>query len=151
MKIYFLIVLIIFGFAQSQKNCGETKNNRNESAGNKIMAEKTVEKTNFDNLPDGVKLTDKVRKDVTGEKGEVVSIETTTVEKELKNLGAKYDGGKLVDKNGKEIKFYKPPVRGISQGFEEDERQRELDEKELKELKEKYTVVILYVNPREVS
>ena len=144
MKIYFLIVFVVFGFVQTQKDCGKANNeNRNKTAENKTMPENKTEKTKFENLPDGVKLTDEAVNQTTNEK--------TTVEKELQNLGAKYSGEKLVDKNGKEIKFYKPPVRGASQGFEEDEKQRKLDEQELKELKEKYTVIILYVNPFEVS
>ena len=144
MKIYFLIAFLAFGFMQSQKVCNKDNlENDNKTATNKAMPEKTVEKMNFDNLPDGVKLSDQTVKEGTDEK--------STVEKDLQKLGAKYDGGKFVDKNGKEIKFYKPPVRGASQGFEEDQKQRERDEKELKDLKEKYTLIILYVNPFEVS
>lgn len=144
MKIYFLITFLVFGFVQTQKNCGKANTvNQNKTAANKEMNANETEKTKFDDLPDGVKLTDKAVNQTTNEK--------TTIEKELQNLGAKYSGGKLVDKNGKEIKFYKPPVRGASMGFEEDERQRKIDEKELKDLKEKYAVIILYVDPREVS
>lgn len=142
MKIYFLIAFLAFGFVQNQKNCGKANTeNKNQTVINKTMPEN--KETKFDDLPDGVKLSDETVKEGTNEK--------SIVEKDLKNLGAKYEGGKLVDSKGKEIKFYKPPVRGISQGFEEDERQRKLDEKELMELKEKYTVIILYVNPFEVS
>ena len=144
MKIYFLIVFVAFGSMQTQKDCGKAKTeNQNKSATNKVMNSNKTEKTKFDDLPDGVKLTDEAVNQTTNEK--------TTVEKELNNVGAKYESGKLVDKSGKEIKFYKPPVRGASMGFEEDERQRKLDEQELKDLKEKYTVIILYVNRLAVS
>lgn len=144
MKIYFLIAFLVFGFVQTQKDCGKANNeNQNKPAANKAMNSNKTEKTKFDDLPDGVKLTDEAVNQATNEK--------TTVEKELNNVGAKYENGKLVDSKGKEIKFYKPPVRGASQGFEEDERQRKLDERELMDLKEKYTVIILYVNPFEVS
>lgn len=143
MKIYFLIAFLIFGFVQTQKDCGKTNiENKNKTATNKTMPE-NKEKNSWDNLPDGVKLTDKTVIEGTNE--------TSTVEKDLRNAGAIFVDGKLFDENGKEIKFYKPPVRGASQGFEEDERQRKLDEKELKDLKEKYAVIILYVNPFEVS
>lgn len=142
MKIYFLITFLVFGFMQTQKDCGKA-NTENSNKANKTMANNKTEKTKFDDLPDGVKLTDEAVNQTTNEK--------TTVEKELQNVGAKYADGKLVDKNNKEIKFYKPPVRGASMGFEEDERQRKIDEQELKDLKEKYTVIILYVNPFEVS
>ncbi len=144
MKIFFLIAFLAFSFMQSQKSCNkENLENGNKTATNKAMPEKTVGKMNFENLPDGVKLSDQTVKEGTDEK--------STVEKDLQKIGAKYDGDKLVDKNGKEIKFYKPPVRGASQGFEEDQKQRKIDEKELKDLKEKYTLIILYVNPFEVS
>ena len=103
--------------------------------------------TKFDNLPDGVKLSDEVKKEVKNDNGKVVSFKIITVEAELKNLGAKYESDKLVDSKGKEIRFYKPPVRGASQGYEEDKKQQERDAKELAELQKKYTVIILYVNP----
>lgn len=103
--------------------------------------------TKFDRLPDGVKLSDEIRNDVKNNKGEVVSFKIITVEEKLKELGAKYEREKLVDRDGKEIRFYTPPVRGASQGFEEDKKQSERDAKELAELQKKYTVIILYVNP----
>ena len=115
-----------------------------------MMTNQTKEMTKFDRLPDGVKLSDEVRKDVLNDKGEVVSYKTITVEEKLKELGAKYENDKLVDRDGKEIRFYTPPVRGASQGFEEDAKQRERDKKELDELQKKYTVIILYVDPRKV-
>ena len=62
-------------------------------------------------------------------------------------MGKKYENEKLVDRNGKEIRFYTPPVRGASQGYEEDKKQQERDAKELSDLQKKYTVIILYVNP----
>ncbi|CAN5291694.1 hypothetical protein BH20ACI1_BH20ACI1_10880 [soil metagenome] len=145
MKICFLLIFTMFGFFQNQ--CDKNKvSNVNKSA-NTIM----TNQTKFDRLPDGVKLSDEVRKDVLNDKGEVVSYETITVEEKLKELGAKYENEKLVDRDGREIRFYTPPVRGTSQGFEEDEKQRERDKKELDELQSKYTVIILYVDPRKVS
>ncbi len=114
-----------------------------------MMTNQTMAK--LDRLPDGIEPNTKVRKYVKNDKGEVVSYETITVEEKLKELGAKYENDKLVDRNGREIRFYTPPVRGTSQGFEEDAKQRESDKKELDELQSKYTVIVLYVDPRKVS
>jgi hypothetical protein len=108
------------------------------------------EDVKFKDLPDGVKLDDEVRDNQYDDKGEVVSYQIIKVEQKLKEIGAKYVDEKLVDKNGREIRFYKPPVRGASQGFEEDEKQRKRDEKELKDLKEKFTVIEIYINPLKV-
>ena len=136
--------------AQTDNKCGKSQmQNANKPITNKTMSNNATNETKFDRLPDGVKLTDQVRKDVTNNKGEIISTTMTTVEAELKELGAKYAADKLVDRRGKEIRFYTPPVRGTSQGFEEDQRQREADEKEFTELKKKYTVIILYFDPRQ--
>ncbi len=143
MKIYFLIIFAIFAMAQSQGQCDKDKMQN----ANKPMPSPTKEMTKIDKLPDGVNLNDEVRKEVKNDKGEVVSFKIITVEAELKNLGAKYENEKLVDRNGKEIRFYTPPVRGASQGYEEDKKQQERDAKELSDLQKKYTVIILYVNP----
>ncbi len=142
MKIYFLTILLVFGLAQSQANCDKSK----IKSANKTMPEQM---TKFDKLPDGASLTDEVREETKGENGEV-SYKIITVEEKLKEIGAKYSGEKLVDKNGREIRFYKPPIRGASQGFEEDQEQQKRDADELKSLKEEYTVIILYVNPLKV-
>ena len=144
MKIYFLIVFAVFAMAQSQAQCSKDKMQNT----NKPMPSPTKETTKFEKvLPDGVALSDEVKNEVKNDKGEVVSFKIITVEEKLKEIGAKYEGDKLVDSSGKEIRFYKPPVRGASQGIEEDKKQRERDEKELTELRKKYTVIILYENP----
>ncbi len=143
MKICFLIIFAVFAAAQSQGQCDKNKT----QGANKPMPSPTKEMTKFDRLPDGVKLNDEVKNDVKNDKGEIVSFKIITVEEKLKELGAKYENEKLVDSKGKEIRFYTPPVRGASQGYEEDQRQRQRDEKELAELQKKYTVIILYINP----
>lgn len=139
MKICFLIIFAVFAVAQSQGQCDKDK----VPNANKTMSNQTK----FDRLPDGVKLSDEVKNDIKNDKGEVVSFKIITVEEKLKELGAKYEKEKLVDRDGREIRFYTPPVRGASQGFEEDKKQSERDAKELAELQKKYTVIILYVNP----
>ncbi len=146
MKICFLMVFAIFGFLQNQ--CDKNKMSNTNKSANAMMTNQTKDATKFDRLPDDVKLSDEVRKDILNDKGEVVSYKTITVEEKLKEIGAKYENDKLVDRDGKEIKFYTPPVRGASQGFEEDAKQRERDAKKLADLQKKYTVIILYVDPR---
>ncbi len=141
MKIYLIMFFAVFAFVQTQAQCG--KKNTEKPKEEKTMANEDVK---FKDLPDGVKLDDEVRVDEFNDKGEVVSYKVITVEKKLREIGAKYVDNKLVDKDGMEIRFYKPPVRGASQGFEEDEKQRKRDEKEFAELKEKFTVIEIYVN-----
>lgn len=148
MKIYILIFFMVFAVAQVQGQCDKKGKEKTEKANaNKTMPE---EKTTFENLPDGAKLTDEVREVETDENGKIVSDEIITVKQKLEKMGAKYVEGKLVDADGREIRFYKPPVRGVSEGFEEDQRQAKRDAEELEKLKEKYTVIILYVNPLNV-
>lgn len=155
MKICFLMTFAVFGFFQNQCAKGETTNvNKTaaaNSAMNKTMTNQTKNADKFDRLPDGVKPNDEVRKDVLNEKGEVVSYRTITVGEKLNELGAKYEGDKLVDRDGREIKFYTPPVRGASQGFEEDAKQQARDAQKFADLQKKYTVIVLYIDPRKVS
>lgn len=160
MKIFLILIFSVFIMAQSQSNCGkenvkntnkiQMNNNSAKTAENKTMAEKTDDKTKYDNLPGNVKLTDEVKEEVRNEKGEIVSVNIITVEQALKKVGAKYEDGKLVDGTGTEIKFYSPPVRGMSQGYDLDMQQQEIDRKKLEELKAKYTVITLYIDARMV-
>lgn len=150
MKIFILMVLMVFAFAQSQAQCdkkGKMKTEKTNANKNKPMSD---EKTKFENLPDGAKLTDEVREIVKDEDDKIISDEIIKVEQKLRKIGAKYDDGKLIDADGRAIKFYKPPIRGISQGFEEDRKQAERDQKELEKLKKDFTVITLYVNPLKV-
>ena len=159
MKIFLILIFSVFIMAQSQSDCGrenvknmnkiQMNNNSAETAENKTMA-KTDGKIKYKNLPENVKLTDQVTKEVKNDKGEIVSNDLITVEQALKDVGAKDEGEKLVDKNGKEIRFYTPPVRGMSQGYDLDQKQQKIDRKQLEELKAKYTVIILYVDARMV-
>lgn len=148
MKIYILMFLMFFVVAQSQAQCNKKDKVKTEKVNaNKKMPE---EKTKFENLPDGAKLSDEVREIEKDENGKVISDEIITVEQKLRKIGGKYEDGKLVDADGREIRFYKPPIRGASQGFEEDQRQAKRDAEDLEKLKEKYKVIILYVNPLKV-
>ncbi len=148
MKSGFLTMFLVLSFAQSQANCDKSKiQNSNLLIANKVVTDKTPMK--FENLPDGVKLTDQVREEVKDENG-TVSYKIISVEEKLRKIAAKYKDDKLVDGNGKEIRFYKPPIRGASQGFEEDQRQQKRDAEDFKALNEKFTLIILYVDPRKV-
>lgn len=150
MKIFGLTIFLVFGLIQSQNDC-DARRMPSQNADQNVsrnMSEANKE-TRFDRLPDGVQLTDEVREEIKDAKGEI-SYQIITVREKLKELGARYEGDELVDAAGRQIRFYKPPVRGASQGFEEDREQREQDERELRELEQKYTVIILYVNPLKV-
>lgn len=140
MKIYLLILFIVFAVAQSSAQCSKTKKSKTE----KTTVSETIE---FKDLPDGVKLTDEVRVNKFNEDGIIISFELISVGQKLKQIGAKYVNGKLVDKTGKEIRFYKPQIPGASQGSSEDEKERKREEKKLAELKEKFTVIEIFVNP----
>ena len=114
------------------------------------MSDQTPENGKIERLPDGIEPETKVRKDTKNEKGEVVSTEILTVEQRLKELGAKYKDGKLIDDKNKEIRFFEPLCRGISEGFEEDKKARKEKEKEFAELEKNYTVIVLYCDPTQV-
>lgn len=101
----------------------------------------------YDRLPPDIMLDTEVRKDVLNRKGKVVSSEITTVEKRLKELKARYRKNVLVDGKGREIRFFEPLCRGVSAGFEEDQKAQKEKDRELASLKKKYTVIVLYCNP----
>ncbi|MGI8640715.1 MAG: hypothetical protein ACR2MG_12320 [Pyrinomonadaceae bacterium] len=151
MKICFLIIFAVFALAQVNDKCSRIKSqNSNEPNVNNTMSNRNKETTKFDRLPGGIKSDTKIRKDTKNNKGEVVSFEVVTAEQKLNELKAKYDGDKLVDGKGREIKFFEPLCRGVSQGFEEDEKARKEKERELAGLEKKYTVIVLYCDPRNV-
>ncbi len=151
MKIYFLIVFVVFIVGQSQGQCDKDKmQNTNKPAASSTMPNQGKETPKFDRLPDGIKPDTKIRKDTKNDKGEVVTFEVITAEQRLNELKAGYEGEKLVDSKGREIKFFEPLCRGVSQGFEEDEKARKEKEKELAELEKKYTVIVLYCDPQKV-
>lgn len=102
----------------------------------------------YDRLPPNITLETEARKDVLNDKGKVVSFAVTTVEKRLDELQARYKKGVLVDKKGRKIRFFEPLCRGVSAGAEQDEIDRKAKEKELTGLKKKYTVIVLYCDPR---
>ncbi len=147
MKIYFLIVFVLFAVVQAESQCGKKKSEKPKE--DKTMT-KNIDDIQYKDLPDDAKLTDEVRVNELNEKGEVIGYTTVTVEQKLREIGAKYLDGKLVDKNGREIRFFKPLVRGMSEGFEKDEEFRQSEEKRLNDLKEKFTVIEIFVNPLKV-
>jgi hypothetical protein len=101
----------------------------------------------YDRLPSNVTLETEVRKDVLNRSGKIVSSEVTTVGKLLKELKARYRKNVLVDGKGREIRFFEPLCRGVSAGFEEDQKAQKEKDRELAALKKKYTVIVLYCNP----
>lgn len=141
MKISFLIIFVLLGITQMNEQCS-----KNEKQSTNIT---TRTPTKFNQLPEGIEFDTEVEgKAIKNDKGEVNSYEITSVEKRLGELNAKYKGDKLVDDKNKEIKFFKPLCRGVSQGFEEDQREYEKSQNELAELKKKYTIITLHCDYR---
>ena len=145
MKIAFFIILVFFGFMQTQ-NCGDRKMQNSET--NVAATPKTA--TKFERLPPNIKPETEVRKEKKNDKGEVISFEITTVEKRLNELKARYEKDKLVDEKGKEIRFFEPLCRGVSAGLEQDEADQKAKDKELAELEKKYTVIVLHCDPTKI-
>lgn len=143
MKLTFFIIFALFGFLQTNQNC-EPKNMDNSEAKVLPTPKKQIK---FDRLPENITLETQVAKDVSDAKGKVISSEVTTVEKRLNELKAKYRKGKLVDGKGREIKFYDPQCRGVSQEFEEEQKEQKVKVGDLAELKKKYTVIVLACDP----
>ena len=146
MKLTFFMIFALFGLIQSNQNC-EQKTMQNA---NNMALPTPVKKMKYDRLPPNITAETEVRRDVLNSKGETVSSEIITVEKRLNELKARYKKGVLVDKKGKEIRFFEPLCRGVSAGFEQDQADQKAKDEELAELKKKFTVVILYCNPAKV-
>lgn len=146
MKLTLVLMVALFGFIQTTQNCdSKTMGNRNTD-----ISPTPPKQTKSYRLPEGIDLKTKVLKQVENDRGEVVSTEIVTVEKALSELKAKNSGEKLVDGKGREIKFFEPLCRGVSQGVDEDQTAQEAKQKELAELKKKYTVIVLYCDPEKV-
>jgi hypothetical protein len=150
MKTVFLFAMLFFGLVQANESCGEKAGNVEKNKNTSPTPQKKGENWRPENLPDDVKPETKVRIDVKNDKGQVTSTSVTTVEKTLNGLKARFENGKLVDRNGREIRFFAPLCRGVSQGPEEDEAARKAREKELSELEKKFTVIVLYCDPASV-
>ena len=97
-------------------------------------------------LPSGVKTTDVVSADLVGMGKEGPDVRKVTVKEKLTEMKARCRGGKLVDRAGKEIRFYRlkgcwgnPPADYL----EILEKQR----KDLEEMRKHYTVVEMTCNP----
>jgi len=146
MKTFILMTFVLLGTMQMNEQCDKNE----KPSANVTMPEPTKIPTKFNRLPEGIALNTEVKgKAVKNDEGEIISYEITTVEKRLTELKAKYEG-KLVDNNGREIRFFNPLCRGVSQGFEEDRRAHEKSENELAELKKNFTVIILHCDLRKL-
>lgn len=145
MKLIFLTIFTILIWQTSQSCDKKTMQNVNNNP-----SPTPQQKVKYDRLPKGITLETEVRKDTLNEKGEIISFEVITAEQRLNELKARYKKDVLVDEKGREIRFFEPLCRGVSAGFEQDERDRKEKEKELAELQKKYTVIILYCNPASV-
>jgi len=146
MKSTVFIILALLGVVQTNQNCDRKTMNNSEIEA--VPTPKAM--TKFDRLPEDIKLDTQVRKDVRDDKGQIISYATTTVEKRLNELKAHYKNDKLVDGKGKEIRFFDPLCRGVSGGFEEDQKAQKQKDEELTELEKKYTVIVVLCDPRNV-
>jgi hypothetical protein len=133
-----IIILIICG--TSQIMCAQSKSRKNPKTASQINS-----KPQYDCLPEEIKLDliVSVISKTPSLKGEV---ERETAKQRLDKLAARCKSGKLVDGKNKEIRFYQlkdcwgnPPI----------DYQEIIDkqQKELQELKKKYTVIEITCNP----
>ncbi len=144
MKLTFLIIFALLAFVQTNRHC-EQKTMQNT---NNQTSPTPKKQTKYDRLPPNITLKTEVRKDVLNDKGETISSEIMTVEKRLNELDARYEKDVLVDEKGREIRFFEPLCRGVSAGFEQDQADQKAKNEELAELEKKYTVIVLYCDPR---
>jgi len=93
---------------------------------------------NFSCLPKDVRDDDVVSYGLKGR-------QSVTVEKKLTEIKARCRRGKLVDAKGREIRFYHPSCWGNPPVDYLEVRQRE--DKEVPELKKRYTVIVFGCNP----
>lgn len=147
MKTTFLIIFALLGFLQTNQNCEPKKMENSDIKVSPTPLKPPLKQTKFDRLPENITLETQVTKDVFDSKGKIISSEVVSVEKKLTELKAKYKKGKLVDGKNREIKFYDPMCRGVSQEFEEEQKNQKNKATELADLKKKYTVIILACDP----
>ena len=136
--LYALVVILICG--GSQIMCGQSK------SGNVRKTAKQVDsRMKYDCLPEDIKLdtvVSTIRK-TPGLRGEV---ERETVKQRLDKLNARCKAGKLVDAKNREIRFYQ--LQGCWGNPPADYQEiMSAQQKELQELKKKYTVIEITCNP----
>lgn len=141
------MTLVLLAMMQINEQCGRSS----KPSVNKTMTEPIKTPAKFNRLPEDITLeTEVLGEAVKNDAGEITSYEVISVEKKLTALKASYQNSVLVDGQKKEIRFFKPICRGVSQGFEEERRERERSENELAELQKKYTVITLYCDQRKL-
>ncbi|NNE68549.1 MAG: hypothetical protein HKN33_18425 [Pyrinomonadaceae bacterium] len=145
MKIFLVVFAVLISVIQNPAQCGDRKMTKEKEAPPVV-----VPADKFENLPDGVKAKDEVKEVVVDDEGQLVSSKIITVEQKLKSLGAGYQDGILVDSKNNQIRFFKPSIRGASEGPEGDKKFYDLERKRLEDLKAKFTVIEIYINPLKV-
>lgn len=153
-----ILAAAVLGFAQAQEGCSSKKAGNGKREVPAVNVNRPVRPppastgrpTGFLPLPGNIEPDTKVRLDVKDKNGKVVSSKVVTVLEALNELKARHVGDKLVDQNGREIKFFEPMCRGVSAGTDEDEAARKAKEKELAELEKNFTVIVLYCDPGSV-
>ncbi len=133
--IFSVFLLFTFLFAVSPSTFSQTKKKKRPQT---VTKKKPMTETFDKCLPDDITL------------GDVVSYNlntkvNVTVKDELTRLKAKCTNGKLVDEKGKEIKFFRPSCWGNPPADYQEIISKE--QKELEELKKKFTVIVINCNP----
>jgi hypothetical protein len=99
-------------------------------------------------LPRGIKAADIVTAEMVGSGPRGPVIKKVTVSQELRRLGARCRRGRLVDKAGREIRFYRLTV-GPCFGVQPPDYEQRLaaQEREVTALKRRYRVIEMTCNP----
>jgi hypothetical protein len=133
--------VLLLPAAMSMAQCQGKNSARGDSSSGKqsnTMNDKDQqEASQFDCLPEGITLKDVVTYRQKAERN-------VTVKDKLIGLKAKCENGKLVDEHRKEIRFFRVQCWGNAPADYRERQRKQQDE--LKELEEKYTVVVMECN-----
>ena len=133
-------VILLFGgmIMTRQQSKRPAEESSSPSLQRNVLNDEDQQATRFDCLPDEVTL-----KDVVTYKGSAGK--NITVKDKLLKLKARCKNGKLVDQHRREIRFFRMQCWGNPPADYRERQQRQQDE--LKEMKKKYTVVVMGCNP----
>jgi hypothetical protein len=136
---YLLIVILII-CGSSQIMCAQSKSRKSGKTAGQINSG-----LQYNCLPEDVKL-DQVVSVISKTPNLTGEVERETVKQRLDKLDARCKAGKLVDARNKEIRFYQ--LQGCWGNPPADYQEiMDAQQKELQELKKKYTVIEITCNP----
>jgi hypothetical protein len=87
-------------------------------------------------LPDGLRLVTAFRNEFQGE--------VTNVQRKLRELGARCNDGKLLDRNGRELYFYWVPDSGVQRSEDQIKIWADAEHRRLEELEHRFRVIYMY-------